>query len=284
MTNTDVRTGFQEHAALAQFYRWYQLYERPAGGIDNALDILAPDVTVTSGLGTATGHDEYAARIAQLPDTWRNAHHVKSTRIEHGDGGKMTLAANIVYQNQGMLPDGAVREADLTYTVDLVPTDGLLPLLSRVTIAQDSETSADTFVDAYAENRMRSLVHHWLAIIEDPARDPEPAREIFADEFSLNFSSGKITDFEGFATWLRGPGSQVAANTHSISNFFAKQIGEDTYEVSVEFDCVGILPSGDEMTAKTRHRWAVSNDVTERFARIKTVDVEVLEDFRLKAS
>ncbi|WP_298260799.1 hypothetical protein [uncultured Litoreibacter sp.] len=280
VTQDEIRNGFREHAVMAQFHRWYQLYERPAGGIDNALDILTSDVVISSGLGTANGHDEYASRVAQLPDTWRNAHFLKSAQITHGDDGAMNLSAQVTYQNEGLLPDGAVREAELTYTVSLAQGEGLLPLLSNVKIEQNSESQADVFEDAYAENRMRSLVHYWLALIEDPARNAAPVQEILAEEFSLNFSSGAITDFAGFEAWLAGPGSQVSASTHILSNFSAQDLGDDQYSLSVDFDWAGITPDGVELVAKTRHNWTATNDVTERFARIKTVDVEVLEPFR----
>ena len=48
------------------------------------------------------------------------------------------------------------------------------------------------------------------------------------------------------------------------------------------FDWNGILPNATEMTAKTKHTWIVIDDPTERFARIKTMDVEVLEPFKPK--
>lgn len=280
MTDEEIRNGFREHAAMAQYHRWYQFYERSDGGIANALDILTQDVTITSGLGTANGHAEYEARVTQLPDTWNNAHHVKSAEISHGDDGAMTLTAQITYQNQGMLPDGAIRQADLTYTVALVPGETVLPLLSNVLIEQNSEPKSGKYVDAYAENRVRSLVHYWLALIEDPSRNAEPVREILADDFALNFSSGAITDFDGFAAWLAGPGSQVAASTHEISNFSVTETAPNTYAMTVDFDWSGILPDQSVLVAMTRHHWTVANDPTERFARIKTVDVEVLEAFR----
>ncbi|WP_299302981.1 hypothetical protein [uncultured Litoreibacter sp.] len=283
MTTQDIKNGFKEHAALAQLHRWYQIYERPAGGIENALDILAEDVTVTSGLGTANGHDDYAARVSQLPDTWKNAHHVKSTEITHGEDGAMTLSAQITYQNEGMLEGGAIRQAELSYNIALSPTDTVLPVMSEVTITPISEGEPDAYSDAYADNRMLSLVHYWLALIEDPSRNPDPVREILADGFSLNFSSGAITDFEGFKAWLAGPGSQVAASTHLLEYFSASGPDADgLYSLSVDFDWHGLLPDGTELVAKTRHNWTATNDVTERFARIKSVDVEVLEPFRPK--
>ncbi|MBL4767677.1 MAG: hypothetical protein JKY94_08180 [Rhodobacteraceae bacterium] len=51
MTHEEIRNGNIEHAAMAQYHRWFQFYERSEGGLDNALDILAEDVTITSTLG-----------------------------------------------------------------------------------------------------------------------------------------------------------------------------------------------------------------------------------------
>jgi ketosteroid isomerase-like protein len=280
MTPTQIKNGYLEHGALAQYHRWYQVYERAEGGIDNALDILAEDVVVTSGLGVAKGHEQYAQRVSQLPQSWKNAHHVRDVQVSINDDGAMALTADITYLNAGLLEDGGIRTADLTYTMALAPTESVLPKFTEITIAQNSDGTSDKFVDAYAENRLRSLVHYWLALIEDPSRNPEPVREILADGFALNFSSGAITDFAGFEAWLAGPGSQVAASTHVISEFSVMENADGTYGMTADFDWAGILPDGSELVAKTRHNWTVTNDVTERFARILTVDVEVLEPFR----
>ncbi|WP_284379639.1 hypothetical protein [Amylibacter marinus] len=283
MNETDIRNGYLVHGALAQYYRWYQLYERPDGGIENALDILAEDVVVVSGLGTAKGLDDYAARVAQLPGHWQNAHDVRDVQVSINDDGTLALNADITYLNAGMLESGSIRSAELTYTMAMTATDGVLPKFTEITISQNSDGTADAFVDAYADNRVRSLVHYWLALIEDPSRNPEPVREILADGFSLNFSSGAITDFDGFKAWLAGPGSQIEASTHVISGFSVFENADGTYAMTAVFDWAGILPDGNELVAKTRHNWTVTNDVAERFARILTVDVEVLEPFRPRA-
>jgi hypothetical protein len=266
---------------MAQLHRWYLIYEEPKTGIASQLDILATDVTVKSGLGELTGHPAYEARVAQLPAAWQNAHHIKSADIAIAPVS-VALNAEVTYLNRGMLPDGQVRSAELTYSTLLTPTDGVLPRFKKLEITQNSEGKAAAFKSEYAENRLLSLVHYWLALIEDPRRDPEPFREILADGFQLNFSSGAISSFKAFKAWLAGPGSQVSASTHELSNFSCAQTGPDTFSLSVDFEWEGILPDGKEMTARTRHRWAVENDPAERFGRIRTVDVEVLEPFEMK--
>lgn len=282
MTHEDIRQGYKAHAALAQFYRWFQYYERPQGGIENALDMLAQDVMVESGLGTAKGHEEYAARVSQLPDSWQNAHFVTVKDIAFSEDGSAVLTADVAYLNTGMLDDGAVRRADLAYSVSLTPGTPLLPLAASIVIAPKADGTEDLWRDAYPENRVKSLVHYYLAVIEDPGRDPEPMRELLETDFSLNFSSGAITDFDGFAAWLAGPASQVDASTHIMSNFSVGESNDALLTASFDFDWAGLLPDGTELVAKTRHTWTMTNDVKERFARIKSVNVEILEPFRPK--
>ena len=281
-TVAEIELGFRRHAALTQFHRWYLLYEEPRYGIANQLDILRPDIVVSSGLGTARGHDEYAARIEELPTSWKNAHHLKGAAVTFAEDGTVLLTADITYLNEGLLPDGAVRSAELTYRTTLVPSDDVLPKFSAITIEQNADGTAETFESAYGDNRMKALAHYWLALIEDPSRNAAPVREILADGFTLNFSSGAITDFEGFEAWLAGPGSAVRASTHRIENFSQKQLDNGDYSVSMEFDWNGLLPDDTQMVARTRHSWLVEDDPTERFARIKRMDVEVLEPFRPK--
>lgn len=274
-----IEQGYLKHAALTQFHRWYLLYEKPEYGIANQLDILDEGVRIKSSLGEGHGHDEYVARTQRIPSDWKNAHNVKSTKVEIADDGSMTLSADITYLNQGILPDGAVRSANLTYTTSLVPTDTLLPHFTRIEITQNADGQAEKFVDAYAENRLRSLAHYWMALIEDPTRDPEPVREILADGFALNFSTGTISDFEGFRAWLTGPAAAVAASTHEIIAFDHRETAAGTFELSMTLDWNGILPDGTELIARTRHTRQVLDTPADRFAKIKQMDVELLVPF-----
>jgi len=279
-TDTEIKQSYLEHAALAQFFRWYQYYERTEAGLDNAVDILASDVVVKSMSGTANGVEEYTARVQKIPTSWKNAHFVKDVDVAVGEDGNLTLEASVTYLNEGMRDDGKVQAADLAYTTELARSEDLLPEFTAIEIKAVGALEDMSFEDAYAENRAKSVVHYWLALIEDPARDPEPVREILAEDFSLNFSSGAITDFDGFKAWLAGPASSVAASTHKITEFSTKATDDTRMSVEITFDWVGILPNGTKLTAQTRHDWTLSNDVSERFARIENVDVEVLKPFR----
>lgn len=278
----NIKIGYKKHAVLAQLHRWYLLYEEPAYGVANQLDILHKDIFVKSSLGEAKGHDVYRERVKNIPQSWKNAHHVKSTDISFDDANNVNMTVEITYLNVGALPNGALRSAELSYATKLVPTESVLPKFTEIVISQNKVGTPEKFVSAYSHNRTRSLVHYWLALIEDPTRDPEPVKEILADDFSLNFSSGAITEFDAFKKWLAGPASQVIASTHQVSNFSVIEQGDNRYQVKMDFDWNGILPNQTEMTAKTRHTWIVTDNSAERFARIKSMDVEVLEPFTPK--
>ncbi|MEO1160078.1 MAG: hypothetical protein AAFW74_06420 [Pseudomonadota bacterium] len=274
----DVREGYRKHAALTQLHRWYQFYENDGVPIENQLDILDKDVRLSSSLGEGVGHEVYRQRVAKLPVSWQNAHKVKSAEPRIDEDGTISINFEIDYQNVGMI-EGVVRTARLAYTTTLAPTDKLLPSFTLIKIEQISDGVADAFKDEYPDNRLRSLMHYWLAIIEDPKRDPEPARELLADRFSLNFTSGAITEFDGFRAWLAGPGSQIAASTHVPDNFSYEKVEDDKYRLKVDFVWQGILPDGKRMTAKTRHSWDVVDNPKDRFAKIETMNVEILQPF-----
>ena len=281
MTPEEIRLGFKKHAAMAQFHRWYQLYENNAVPIENSLDILAAEVTVKSGLGEGKGHDVYKQRIAQLPKAWKNAHFPRNIQVTPKADGSTELTAEVTYFNEGMKP-GVVGSAELTYTTVLKGSETVLPRFSSIEIKQNSEGTTPNFKDAYPDNRVRSLLHYWLALIEDPARRLEPFKEILAEGYALNFSSGKISDAAAFEKWFRGSASSVTASTHVVQNLKVEALNASEFKMSAELDWEGILPTNAEMTARTRHVWLVVDNPKERFARIKTMDVEALRPFAPK--
>lgn len=271
-----IKRGYIQHAATAQLHRWYQGYENNAVPLTNQLDLLTADVKVKSSLGEAVGHKSYLERFNAIPKTWKNAHWVQGTQITVSEGGAVNMMATIDYLNLGAKPDGTLSAARLKYNTEMQGTSEVLPKFAMVSIEPLGESKTQSFSDAYADNRLKSLLHYWLALIEDPKRRLEPFQEIFAKDFKLDFSSGTITDFAAFEKWFRGPASAVAASTHQISNLSYSKTATDTYALKVDFDWQGILPDGKEMTLKTRHNWTIQDDVKERFARLKTVQVEVL--------
>jgi hypothetical protein len=72
------------------------------------------------------------------------------------------------------------------------PAKTVLPKFSQFEIKQLAEGTAPEFKDAYFENRLQSLMHYGLALIEDPERRLEPFHKVRADGFELEFTSGRF--------------------------------------------------------------------------------------------
>ena len=278
-SEAQVRQSYMQQGAIAQLHRWYQYYENADVGIENQLDILAKDVAVVSANGTAEGHDAYVAAVSQLPSSWQNSHDLQASDVVVGEDGALGLTATITYQNVGMLEGGAVRALSISYNADLKTTDTPLPVFTRIAIESGAPVDAGEFQDLYAANRLLSLVHYWMAMVEHPDRDPEPFREVLAPEIDIDFGSGPISDFEALKAWVEGPASSVSASRHDVHNFSYKTLGEDQFELTVDLDWTAIRRDDVWMTAKTRHTWTVSDTPSERFARIQKIQVEILEPF-----
>jgi hypothetical protein len=139
--------------------------------------------------------------------------------------------------------------------------------------------SVEDIKNSHMRTRLLTLVHRWLELVENPERTPEPFQEIIAEDILFNFSSGAIENFEDLSAWINGPASSVAYSKHELSEFRFEKISEAEYTLWVTMDWNGLLPNGKHMTAKTLHNWTVVDNPSDRFARIKTIKVEVLEPF-----
>ena len=277
-----VPLGHQRFAALAQYHRWYLYYENIGATEVNAVDILDENVTIESGLGKATGQAAYRERLSKLPRTWENAHDVKSTAVTVNADGTISLTANVVYLNQGMLPNGVVRTADLTYKTRLRPSDTVLPKFTAIEIGQNATGETTAFVPKYADNRVRSLVYYWYALIDNPKRNSEPFREILADDFALTLSAGKLDSFDKFKAWYDGPVSSVKVSAHQLNSLTYDETAPNTYKVVVDADWQGILPNGRMMVGRTLTNWTLIDDPARRFAQVKSYDVTILVPFQPK--
>lgn len=84
------------HAALAQYHRWYQVYEVPftKERIEDQKDILADDVEITTLAGTMKGKAGVEDRL-KVYEGWLNAHHIQQTKVAILPDGKISLEAGI---------------------------------------------------------------------------------------------------------------------------------------------------------------------------------------------
>lgn len=283
---SELRKSYFEHVAAAQIYRWYAFYERPEATLANQLDLLGEQLKITSPEGEIDGRDVYAAYMEKLERPRRDAHEIKSLKLVSREGTQIKVAVELKYINTGLVKEGSVKTLDLAYQftfedrVTLEGREGVLPAITAIDITVVDQGRTSDFADTYATTRLTGLVNYWLALIESPNLSAEPFKELLAPSFNLNFSSGVIADFDAFTQWVEGPASAIEVSSHKIQNFSCEQLAENRYTLTVEFDWQGLLANGKTMTAITRHTWGMVDDPTERFARIHTIDVDVLETFK----
>ncbi len=270
----------QKHLAKAQIYRWYQLYERELSDIriNNTMDMLADDIFLKSAAGEMRGKDNYPSRLEGFKG-WKNAHHVNNIEVNIDENGQLLLETDINYQN--IQPNGDKSSYTIHYNTKLNNDGFNLPDFNSIEIIPTGETT-ETFVDAYPVNRIKSLMHYWLANMERLDGEVTPFKELLAPNFELNFStSTQITSIESLKTWLNGTPKQLQESQHFPKDFSIRNITDNEYEVTVSFDWKGTTNDGVKMKAVTKHVWYVLDNINDRFAKILKVDVTQISPFEV---
>lgn len=269
---------FQEshnaHAVLTQYYRWYQVYEVPftKSRIDNQKDILTDDVEIVTSAGTSNGKANLEERL-KVYEGWQNAHHVKSTAVKLLDSTTLSLEADILYQN--IRPDNSRYSYTIHYSMLLEIRRDNLPLFKHISLQPTGTIENPQFVSAYAENRAKSFMHYWLLCIETANGNSAPFKELLAGEFELHLGDDVLTDtFEKFNDWIVLFSKRVKVSRHILKSFSAKMNNDRTISVSLDFEWNGVTTDDNkEKTAQTHHEWVLSNDMDQRFARMKKMQV-----------
>lgn len=274
-----VPTTKEQHLAKAQLYRWYQLYEREMNDlrIANQMDILVEDIYMKTTAGEMKGKENYPERLIAYTG-WKNAHHVENILATSSDKG-LELEADIRYQN--IRPDGEKNSYTIHYNTVLAQNSNILPLFISIEIVPTGENN-DAFKDAYPTNRTKSLMYYWLACMESLDGDVTSFKELLADDFVLNFSTGgEIKTISELETWFKGASMKLKESSHYPEKFSVKTIMENEYEVSVELDWKGITKENQNVKAKTKHIWYIVDNQNERFAKILKADVIALQPFEI---
>jgi len=234
-----LRESYIKHAALAQIYRWWQYYDARAIGLSNCQD----------------------------------AHSLRASTIHLQVDGAITVAAEIEHLNMGIDPGGCVMKSTAYCNAVLRRTDALLPKITEIRITEGELQRADEFRPAYAENRIRSLVHYFTALVENPGRDPQPFRELLAEGFRLHYIDPPIDSFDALATWVAGPLSSVVASNHVVSDIDLEELGDGEYLATVGMRSEAMFPDGSGIASSNTQSWTVTDDKSERFARIRKITI-----------
>jgi hypothetical protein len=269
------------HLALTQYHRWYQVYEQPftKASINNQLDILADDVEISSAGGTMKGKDNLPERL-KMYEGWQNAHHVQNTAVELLDNDTLKLEADILYQN--IRPDDSQYSYSIHYSTTLQLRENDLPVFKTVSIRPTGSIEPPQFVSAYPENRAKSFMHYWLYLMETIESNAYKFKELLAENFELHLSTSSMVDtLDKFNEWATSVPKQIKASSHFPKNLLVKENTDKTISVSVDFEWEGISVDDKPMIAETHHEWILENNPDDRFAKMKRMDVVQTKPFQV---
>lgn len=269
-----LRESYRKHAVRAQLHRWWQHYENPEAGLQNQLDVLDENIVVQSIAGDAHGHDEFAEAVLQLPSDWQNGHLLTNCTVDLDDDDGISLSVDLDYYNVGMLPDDGVSKSTVSYIAEMQPTDQILPKFTKISITQNDQKAVTEFRDAFVENRMRSLVHYFTALVENPARDPEPFREVLTSQFSFHYTDDPINTVEKLTAWVTGPLSSVIASEHVINEVKIEPLGASRYALTVKMKSQAMFPDKSGIISKNNQTWTVHDTLSDRFPRIEKITID----------
>ena len=268
-----------KNVVLAQFHRWFQVYERPLNEKRylNQLDILSEDIIIESAAGKSKGKLELKKRLNAF-EGWLNAHHVKKTQIEILENNLVALEADLLYQN--IRPDQSRYSYSLHYSTILQIRKGELPVFTIVKITPTGNEDVKIFDDAYIENRARSFMYYWCYCIETSNGNSGLFRELLAEQFELHLSASNVAgDLQKFDEWIASNSSQIIYSAHYPKNFSAKENEDKTISVIVDFDWQGLSVNNEAMNGETHHEWVLENNMDERFAKMKRMEITQIKPF-----
>lgn len=280
-TNTlDFGAANDYHAALAQLHRWWQIYESPNPEVH--FDIFAEDFVIDSATGQFKGLEAYKKRLQDFKG-WKNAHHLKKATITKSTPEEIELSAQLSYQN--IRPNGEKIAYDLQYDAVLVKRPGDLPVFKLIKLRPIGNSLDTTFVDAYAENRLKSFTHYWLYLMETSQGDAAPFKELLVEPYALDLGQANpVATWQGFETWAKSVPTWLAKSSHKIINEStapAPSIESGLIKAYWEFDWQGLSIKNQPMIAETHHRWVLNANQGLRFASMKEMKVEVIVPFQV---
>lgn len=271
------RLSRRSHAAMAQFHRWFQLYEklheRPTWTedlVERQLQIFAEEFQLFTADGrTVDTRDAYRRGVRAYSSQERHSHHVDRLTVVELDAHRLGISAEVDYQH--LDASGAVTAARINYEGELVGPVDSEPLFTRLKMSVARRTRGEEFADAYPANRALSVVHRFLSLVEAPEQGPYGLDEIIAPdgELDLAFDTRTIRDRRELAARLSQWAHHVAPGTsrHTVGDFHLLAAENDRYAIAMDLDWHATSTDGSPLAARMRHDWTLRDD-GGRYCRI----------------
>ena len=267
------------HLALAQYHRWYQVYEVPftINTIANQKDILSDDVEIISQNGTTKGKDGLEERLKVFTG-WKNAHHVQNTEVKLLSKGDISLEANILYQN--IRPDNSKYSYKLHYSTILEQRENDLPIFKMLNLQPTGIIEDFVFEEAYTENRVKSFLHYWLYLLESPNLDK--FKELLDENFVLHLSNSEtILNLDNFGNWISSTSAKFKSYTYQYKNLELLKNTDNTIKVKFDTELKVVTVENLKMITETHQEWVLTNDTEKRFAKMKQMNVTELKPLQI---
>lgn len=250
-----LRQSPARHAALAQLHRWCQWRDEALQGRPAPSDLFA-----RSACAGTTIHPEGPLHLGPL-------------RISGPESGVISIEATLEQFGTARRPGERLPRSISTCSATLKQADCTLPKILSVRLTRGESDWVDPISPVDPAHRVRSLVHYFTALVEDPRRDPKPFAELLADPFRLEYLEAPIDTLETLASWVAGPLSSVLASSHTISDLRVRTTGLHEYTASMTMESEALFPDGSGLYSRNTQRWIVIEDAHERFPRVRHIAI-----------
>lgn len=182
---------------------------------------------------------------------------------------------------KGVISDPSIEsnflDADIRFVFLSEPA--LKPPIAKIEIAMTGRAEKPNAPADLIKSRLLSTNHRWHTLVEDPNRSPEPFMELLGERFRMEFGHGSVNSFDELRQWVYGSASSVNASRHELESMSWRRLSPNEFEAIFILDWRGLTRNDKIMTAKTKHIWTLSDDLSELYPRIQHMHVQFLEPF-----
>ncbi|MEW2923090.1 hypothetical protein AB1A65_16590 [Muricauda sp. ANG21] len=241
------------------------------------MEILSDSVKIVTQNGPIHGEEGMKGFLSYV-EKWRNSHHVDEIDVRKGENDSYILEADIKYQN--ILPDSTKNNYKLHYYTELTSSeDSDMPVFNLIELLPIENLGSGRFIDAYAENRSKSLIHYWFYILDNFEGNEQKVKELLDDNFEFHLFDKTATEYGQFVQLIKESHKEVEAYFHAPKDVNVLQLEKDVYSISFDLEWHGITKNDKRIVRVVHQEWTLVNDPDERFAKIKDIRIKQIEPF-----
>lgn len=122
-------------------------------------------------------------------------------------------------------------------------------------------------------SRVRALVHFFMALVEDPRRDPTPFLELVGPTFALHYTDPAIADEAALRAWVTGRLASVTASEHVLHSVVV-QGAPAGWTAAVTMKSQALFPDGSGAISRNTQHWRGTDQPDARFPRLTEILID----------